>query len=194
MISGKNLKLEGVYLSALELKTLCDFNYVEFGRNSIKFKENMVMKFSTTISDADLMKTMHTEGYLDKLNCVNVEGCGITFFKLSGADVAIKNNKLYFTIKITSQLLLPKPIEIVVATDLKVEEGRIVLSKVDFGKMTKGIDLSKVTSQISSMNPLSFTLDVLENKNTKMCIKDIKLVGDKITVSGNIFIPKNSLK
>jgi len=191
-ISGKNLDINGIYLTSLDLKTLCDFNYVELNKNSIKFKENMIMRFSTVISDTDLMKTMKSEGYLDKLNCVNVEGCGITFFKLSGADVGIKNNKLYFTIRVTSQLLLVKPVDIVIATDLKVEEGRIVLTKMNVGNLPKGVDLSNVVYHLSAMNPLTFSLNVLENSGTKMCIKNVKIVGDKITVSGNILIPKNS--
>lgn len=193
-ISGKNLNIDGVYLTSLDLATLCDFNYIQFDKNSVKFKENMVLGFSTVISDRDLMKTMSSSGYLDKLNCVNVSGCGITFFKLSGADVKIKNNKLYFTIRVTSELLLAKPLDIVVATDLKVEDGRIVLTKVDLGKFPTTVDLSKVAYRLSAMNPLSFSLNVLENQNTKMCIKNIKITGDKITVSGNIFIPKNATR
>jgi len=154
----------------------------------------MVVKFSTVISSDDLMKTMNSSGYLDRLNCVNVEGCGITFFKLSGAGVSIKNHKLYFTIRVTSQLLLAKPLDVSVATDLKVEDGRIVLTKIDLGNLNKGIDLSRVAYQLNAMNPLAFSLDVLENKNTKMCIKNVSISGDRITVDGNIFIPKNALQ
>jgi len=194
VISGKNLNIEGAYLTSLQLKTLCDFNYVRLDTNPIQFKENMVVGFSTVISDADLTKTMASSGYLDRLNCVNVEGCGITFFKLSGADVEVKNNKLYFTVKVTSELLLAKPLDIVLATDLKVEDGRIVFTKVNLGELVKGVDLSRVAYRLNAMNPLAFSLDVLENKNTKMCIKQVDIVGDKIMISGSIFIPKNVLK
>lgn len=193
-ISGKNLNIEGAYLTSLELKTLCDFNYVKLDKTPIQFKENMIIGFKTEISDADLVKTIHSNGYLDKLNCVDVKGCGITFFKLSGADVKIKNNKLYFTARITSQLLLAKPLDIVLATDLKAEDGRIVFTKVDLGDLVKGVDLSKVAYQLNAMNPLTFSLDVLENENTKMCIKQVDIVGDRIIVKGNIFIPRNIKK
>lgn len=191
-ISGKNLNIEGAYITSLELKTLCDFNYIKLNRNPIQFRENMVIAFTTVISDEDLTKTIHSKGYLDRLNCVNVEGCGITFFKLSGADVEIKNNKLYFTVRVTSQLLLPKPLDIVMATDLKAENGRIVFSKVDLGGLAKGVDLGNVAHQLDTMNPLAFSLNVLENKNTKMCIKNVSIVGDRIIIKGNVFIPKNS--
>lgn len=193
-ISGKDLNFEGVYITSLDIQSLCDYNYVQYNKSPIKFNENMILGFTTVISDQDLMKTMKSSGYLDSLNCVNVEGCGITFFKLSGADVKIKNNKLYFTVRVTSQLLLARPLDISVATSLKVEDGRIVLTKIDLGNLPKGIDLSRLTYQLNAMNPLAFTLEVLENKNTKMCIKNVNISGDRITVNGNIFIPKNSLQ
>lgn len=192
VISGKNLNINGAYLTTLTLKTLCDFNYVQLNKTPIKFKENMIVGFYTEISDADLMKTMSSTGYLDKINCVNVEGCGITFFKLSKADVEIKNNKLYFKVRVTSQLLLTKPLDIVITTGLKVKDGRIVFTKTDLGNLAKGVDINKLAYDLKAMDPLTFSLDVLENKNTKMCIRDVKIVGDKIIVSGNIFIPKNS--
>lgn len=190
VISGKNLDIEGVHLSSLELKTLCDFNYVQFNRNPIKFKENLIIRFSTIITDEDLRKTMESTGYLDKLNCVNVHGCGITFFKLSGAGVNITDNKLRFKIRVTSHLLLEKPLDVDMSTDLHAENGRIALTKIDLKNVVKGVDLSKVANQISTMNPLTFSLEVLENKNTKMCINDVEIINNKIVINGNIFIPK----
>lgn len=191
-ISGEKLNINGVYLTSLKLKTLCDFNYVQFDKTPIKFKENLIIGFSTIISDEDLRKTMQSNGYLDKLNCVNVRGCGITFFKLSGAGVDIKNNKLYFKVKVTSQLLLEKPLDIEMSTDLNAKNGRIILTKIDLKNVVKGVDLSKVANQLNSVNPLTFSLEVLENKNTKMCINNVKIVGNKIIINGNIFIPKSN--
>lgn len=192
-ISGKNLDINGVYLTSLNLKTLCNFNYVLFDKNPVKFKENMIVGFSTVISDQDLMKTMESSGYLDKLNCVNVHGCGITFFKLSGAGVYIENNKLHFKVRITSEILLEKPLDIEMSTNLKAENGRIALTKIDLKNVVKGVDLSKVAKQLNSINPLTFSLEVLQNKNTKMCINSAEIIGNKIMIKGNIFIPKTEI-
>lgn len=188
-ISGKNLEIDGVYLTSLELKTLCDFNYVELDKKNIKFRENMVMGFSTEISNADLKKTIQSNGYLDMLNKVNLSCFGITFFKLEGADVQIKNNKLYFTIKVTSPMS-SKPANIAIRSDLKVEEGRIVMTKLDFMNLYTVIDLSKATYLLNAINPLTFSVDILNNKNSKMSVQDVDIVGDKIIVKGVIFIPK----
>lgn len=188
--SGKNLEIEGVYLTSFKAKTLCNFNYVQPVKNSIKFKENMLMGFNLEISDSDLKKTIQSTGYLDKLNKVNLSGLGITFFKLNGADVQIKNNKLYFTIKVTSPMSA-KPISIVVRSDLKIEEGRIVMTKLDFVNLFTVIDLSKTAYLLNILNPLTFSTDILNNKNSKMSIQEVNIIGDRIFINGNIFIPKN---
>lgn len=189
-ISGKNLDVDGVYITRLDAQTLCDFNYVQLDKKSIKFKENMVMAFSTEVSSADLQKTVKSTGYLEKLNSTNLSAFGITFFKLEGADVQIKNNKLYFTIKVTTPLS-SAPIPVVVRSGLKVEEGNIVLTKIDFVNPFSVIDLSKATYLLNAINPLTFSVDILNNKDSKMKIQTVEIVGDKIMVKGTIFIPKN---
>lgn len=190
-ISGKNLEIDGAYLTSFETKTLCDFNYVELNKNSIKFKENMVMDFAIEISNTDLKKTMKSTGYLDMLNKVRLSAMGITFFRLDGADVQIKNNKLYFTINVTSPMSA-RPIPVVVSSSVKVEEGRIVLTKVELTNIYAVIDLSKITYLLDIINPLTFSTDILNNKKSKMSIKKVDIIGDRIFINGMVFIPKNT--
>lgn len=189
-ISGKNLNIEGAYISKLEAHTLCDFNYVKLDKKSIKFKENMVMAFSTEVSNADLQKTVKSSGYLKMLNSTNVSAFGITFLKLSSADVQIKNNKLYFTINVTTPLS-SAPIPVVIRSGVRVEDGNIVLTKIDFVNPFSVIDLSKATYLLNAINPLTFSVDILNNKDSKIKIQTVDIVGDKIMVNGMIFIPKN---
>lgn len=189
-ITGKNLNIEGAYISKLEAKTLCDFNYVQLDKKSIKFKENMIMAFSTEINNSDLQQTVKSTGYLEKLNQTNLSAFGITFFKLQGADVQIKNDKLYFTVKITTPLS-SMPTSVVVRSGLKVEDGNIVLTKIDFVNPFSVIDLSKAAYLLNAINPLTFSVDILNNKESKMSIQTVEIVGDKIVIKGTIFIPKN---
>lgn len=192
-ISGKHLDIDGVYLTSLDIKTLCDFNYIELNKNSLKFRENMIMGYSTEISDNDLRKTVKSTGYLDKLNKTNLSAFGITFLKLEGADVQIKNNKLWFTIKVTTPMT-SNPISVVLRSNIKVEEGNIVLTKLDFVNPFTVIDLSKATYLLNAINPLTFSMDILNNKKSKMSVQSVDIVGDKIIIKGNIFIPKNAMK
>lgn len=189
-ISGKNLDIDDVYLTSLEAKTACDFNYVEIEKNSIKFKENMVMNYAVEISNNDLNKTIKSAGYLDRLNKIKLSGLGITFFKLDGADVQVKNGKLYFTINVTSPMST-RPVPIAVRSDVKVEDGNIVLTKIDLVNLYTVIDLSKITYLLNALNPLTFSTEILNNKDSKMKVQTIDIIGDKIFIKGNIFIPKN---
>lgn len=192
-ISGKNLEIDGAYITYLEAKTACGFNYIklDLAKKSISFKENMIMDYAIEISNNDLKKTVKSAGYLDMLNKIKLSAMGITFFKLDGADVQIKNNKLYFTINVTSPMS-SKPIPIMVRSDLKVEEGNIVMTKVDLVNLYTVIDLSKITYLLNALNPLTFSTDILNNKESKMKIQSVDIIGDRIFIKGNIFIPKNA--
>lgn len=189
-IRGKDLEIEGVYLSTLNISTLCDFNYVDISDSSvIKFKENMVLHFDTAISNDDLQKTMNSTGYLKMINSVNMTAAGITLFKLEGADVTIKNNKLNFTIKLYAPF--SKSITIKAKADLKVEDGQIVLTKLDVPSAFTRFDLSKLTYLLNILNPLDFSLNVMENKDTRMSVQSVQFIDDNLLITGDIFVPKN---
>src|SRR5574344_1195096 len=190
-VAGKNLDFDGIYISSLEFHTLCDFNYVDLSTNPLK--ENMVLKFSTAVSDNDLRKTMNSSGYLDMLNSVSFSGMGINLFKFSGADVCVKNNKVYFTIKVSSQLLLgKKQMEVVVSADLKVNDGKITLSEIGLENLFTKIDLSKLTSLLNKIDPLTFSANVLGNDRAKISVENVNIIGNRILVTGNVFIPKGT--
>lgn len=192
-ISGKNLDIEGVHLSSFEAKTACNFNYVDLSKKSIRFKENMVMNFAMEISDSDLRETIQSSDYIKKLNSVNLSALGITFFKLTGADVKIKNDKLYFTIRVTSPLSAT-PVPVVIRADVKAEDGRIVLTKIDLVNLYTVIDLTKATSILNVLNPLTFSTEILNNKFSEITVQNIDIKGDRIFIKGDIFIPKNTQK
>lgn len=192
-ISGKDLDIEGVYLTSFEAKTACDFNYVDLSKKNIKFKENMVMNFAMEISDSDLRKTIQSTDYVKMLNKVNLSAFGVTFFKLTGADVKVKNDKLYFTIKVTSPLSAT-PMPVIVSANVKAEDGRIVLTKIDLVNLYTVLDLSKATSLLNILDPLTFSTEILNNKMSKMTIQNVDIKGDRIFIKGDIFIPKNAQK
>lgn len=191
-VSGKNLNIDGVYISQLSSKTLYDFNYVEVKKNEVTFKENMLMDMNMQITNNDLRKTVASTGYLDKLNKINLSCYGITFFKLSSADVQIKNNKIWFTINVTTPFNA-KAIPIKVSTDVKISDGKIELTKMKLADTFKLIDLNKVSYLLNALNPLTFTTDVLNNKS-KLSLDTIDIVNDTILIKGYVFIPKNTVE
>ena len=74
-ISGKDLEIEGIYLSSLDIITICDFNYIDMSdKSTIRFKENLLMQYDIVISQNDLNKTMDSAGYMAMLNTINITG------------------------------------------------------------------------------------------------------------------------
>ncbi len=112
--------------------------------------------------------------------------------KLNGADVEVKNNKLFFTINVTMPLSA-KPIPITVGSDVKVEDGQIILTKLYFTNILTIVDLSKMTYILNALNPLTFSTDILENKQAKTKINSVEIIGDRIFIKGNILVPKDTV-
>src|SRR5574344_373904 len=189
-ISGKDLNIDGVYISSLDINTLCNFNYVELNKNTKKFKENMVLHFGIGISNEDLQKTMNSTGYMDILNNVNLSLGGLTLFKIQDASTTIRNDKLNFGFKIYSPFT--RTINVSIGSKIKVLNGEIVLDAVE--NSYSKVDMAKLTKILNMLNPLEFSLEILENKDTKMQVQDIKIIDNKILMSGNILIPKNVIK
>lgn len=191
-ISGKSLDFDGFHVTKMQAKTLCENNYVEVKGDTLTFKENFLMDYDMEISNEDLRKTILSTSYLETLNKINMSALGITFFKLSSADVCINNNRLLFTINVTTPLSSrPRPIK--VSANVKVSNGKIVLTQMEMANYFKFLDLNKISSLINALNPLTFDLEEID-KNAKMKIDSIDIVNNAIYIKGFVFIPKNTVQ
>lgn len=191
-VSGQNLNVQGVYLSSLKVQTLCDYNYVDYKAKPIKLVENMALGASVVISDDDLRKTLQSGSYLDMVNKIDLTAFGVSFFKVDGTSINIKDNKLYFTVKVISPILMRRtPVDVVVSADIRVQNGRIVYSRIDFVNLYMGLDFSQIMGLLNYVDPLKFSIQILEGTDAKFNIKDVSISGDKITINGNIFVPRS---
>jgi hypothetical protein len=62
-VKGNNVVLNDVYLDTLDLKTLCDFNYIRQSGKEIVFVEAMPLSFDLTMSDSNINKTIKNDKY-----------------------------------------------------------------------------------------------------------------------------------
>ena len=189
-ISGKNLNLDDVYITSLKLNTLCSFNNIGLEKNLVIFKENMVMGFNIEISEEDLEKTINSAKYLKKVRELKLSNYGITFFKLSDIDVEISDGKMYFVLEMTSPLA-SKTLLITVNTDLQVTDGRIYVTDLTLENKFANLSMKKIAHILNSLNPVSFSLNILENKDSKIYVNNVALVNNKVIINGVIFIPRN---
>lgn len=193
-ITGENLNLSGFYLSNFNLKTVCDFNYVDISTKSVKFEENMVLAFETLITAKDFDKSMDSSEYMKTLRNINVTTGGITFFKVQDANVKIVNNRFYFVLKIFSPFINNgQPINYTTSTDLQVVNGRIVFTDLAAVNSSSRLNVSRLLYVINLLNPFTFLYNVLDNENTEVSFRDVKIVDNTVVINGTIFIPKNTV-
>ncbi len=192
-ISGQNLDFDGVYVTDFKANTVCDFNYVKATSKDIKFKENFIMKYNMTISDVDLRKTLLSKNYLTFLNSLNLKVGALNLMELKDVDVKLKADKFYFTLKMNNQIFGKNiPVNLNLSSKMKIENGQFKASEVTLENFNQKVSLTQLTNVLNLINPLNFTVDVLNNKNTKVALNNFDIKGNNIMLDGTVFVPKNT--
>lgn len=188
-ISGKNINAQGVYISSFTLKTLCNFNYiVDNKKGDVIIKENMPMSLSVEITEDDLNKTMLSSDYKRIISDVNSLAGG--FFEINSTQVRLKDNKMYYVLKYNMPFVR-KSKEIALCANLRIDNGKIVLADTSFVGSGATLDINKFSKLLNYINPLDFSAKILENKDAKVNIKNIKIVDKKITMDGIVTVLKD---
>lgn len=188
-ITGKNVNAQGVFISNFSLKTLCDFNYiVDDKKGNVIVKENIPMALAVEVTEQDLNNTMNSADYKRVIADVNRLAGGI--FEVNSTYVKLKNNKMYYAIKYNLPFVR-KTKEIVLTADLCVDNGKIVLANTSFAGMNSSLDINKFSKLLNYINPLDFSAKILENKDAKVSIKNVKISDGKILMDGILTVLKD---
>ncbi len=195
-IQGKNVVAEGVYFSSLDIKTLCDFNYIVYDskKSTTVFKEDFPVSFAVTLSEDDLNKTMKAAGYENLIRKLNNFGKSFSLFEIVSTTSRIKDNKFIYGLEATVPLMASQPkYTIVLISDLTVKDGKVTMANPELDGNYFKLDLRKLTKAFDYLNPFEYSLNVLENKNADLKVRNVNIVNNKINISGIINIPKDVL-
>lgn len=187
-ISGKELNVEGVHLSSVNLKSVCDFNYVTYDKKgNLTFKEDFPMSFELQMSADDINKTMQSDKYTNAVKNLNkLEFAGL---KIKSTETSIRANKLYYTITVGVPFMKDQKMEL--TGDLKVVDGKIDLKNTRLTSNSKSFDLKKVDSLVNYINPLDFSVNIFDNKDAKVYIKNVAIKNNIVIADGMVIIPKD---
>jgi len=188
-ISGKDVNIGGVYLSEFELKSLCDFNYIQYDKKgNLTFKEDFPAYYALRMNADDINKTMQSSRYQKIINDVN--RLGFAGVKVSSAQVDIRGNKFYYIINISIPFIkAEKKIEL--TADLNVENGKIDFENTRLASNSFNFDLKKAKYLMNYLNPLDFSVNIFDNKNAKITIKNISVKNNEIHADGLAIVPKD---
>lgn len=189
LVKGKDLEMEGVHFTSLQINTLCDFNYIsmEDPKNPV-FKEDLPLAFSVVMTEDDLNNTMMSDDYKRIIENINMLGSGM--FNVSSSKIKIRNNKLFYILKV-SLPFVKNTQNIVLATDLKVVKGEIDFTNTKLINDSLTFDLRKADKLINYLNPLDFSLNILENRDAELTVQNVKIQDNKIYADGFLVIPKD---
>ena len=187
-ITGKDVSIDDIYVSFLELKSLCDFNYIEYDKKgNMVFKEEFPMSFAIQMSNDDINRTMQSEKYKKIINDVNK--LGFAGIKVASTESSIRGNKLYYSFTVNIPFMKPQKIEL--TADLKVKNGQIDFENTRLSSNSFKFDLKKVDTLMNLLNPLDFSINIFDNKNAKVYIENVAIKNNIIVTDGIIIIPKD---
>lgn len=190
-INGKNVDIQGVYISSFNAKTLCNFNYIANDkRGNYIVKEDIPAAFNATITEEDLNKTMLSSDYKRMIDDINSIGGNLNIFQITSTNIKLKNDKMYYVLKY-SMPFVRKTKELVITANLRVENGQIELANTSFLNNSMALDVDKLSKLINYINPLDFSAKILENKDAKFNIETVNISNGKITIDGNMTILKD---
>lgn len=190
-INGKNVDIQGVYISSFNAKTLCNFNYIANDkRGNYIVKEDIPASFNATITEEDLNKTMLSSDYKRMIDDINSIGGNLNIFQITSTNIKLKNDKMYYVLKY-SMPFVRKTKELVITANLKIENGQIELANTSFLNNSMALDVDKLSKLINYINPLDFSAKILENKDAKFNIETVNISNGKITIDGNMTILKD---
>lgn len=190
-INGKNVDIQGVYISSFNAKTLCNFNYIANDkRGNYIVKEDIPASFNAIITEEDLNKTMLSSDYKRMIDDINSIGGNLNIFQITSTNIKLKNDKMYYVLKY-SMPFVRRTKELVITANLKVENGQIELANTSFLNNSMALDVDKLSKLINYINPLDFSAKILENKDAKFNIETVNISNGKITIDGNMTILKD---
>lgn len=190
-IKGENVNINDIYLSYLELNTLCKFNYIKQVNNEIVFMEDFPMSFNIDLTATDINKTMQSKNYkriisdLNKLG--NSFGGGL---QIASTKVAIRSSKFYYIIGISIPFIKSEQ-KIVINSDLVVKNGKIDFVNTKLVSNAFSLDLKKIDFILNYLNPLDFSVNILDNKEAQVSVDSVSIQGNVIKTKGVVVIPKD---
>ena len=183
-LSASDIVSEDVYVSQLNAKTLCDFNYINYTKNPIEYKVPMPLDFTMALSESDLNKSFFNEEndvYKDRLKQINLIMHDVLVTKKISAE--IRRNRFYIIMN-GYVPLIKIPVKVTVSSDINVKNNQIMLNDTLTRGLSKFVSSDTMNEIINMVNPLEYTLNSFETTRDKIIINNVKIIDNKIQING----------
>jgi hypothetical protein len=186
-ITGDDVNVDGIDVPYVNFKSLSDYNWIDYNKDPIVAKSDMTFAYDLKLSENSINTALKDKKYQNTIKRVNKRAYPL--FAINGVSAKVKNNRVYLIMTYHLPLISSTNVKtFMVSTDFKVENGKIYASNVGIDSAYGNLPLDKVTNLINLLDPLSFTLDLLDSNECHGKIENIKIVDDIIQVDGKIYV------
>ena len=185
-ITGKDVKIENIDVPYLHLKSLTDYNYIDYTKSPMEYKSDMTFAFDVLLSDETLNEALKDSDYSKVIAKVN--RIASPLFVVKGVRTKIIDNRMYIITDYNFPIVKSsKDKSFVASSDFQVVNGKIKAKNVSIDSAYGNLGLDKVANLINYLNPLEFTLDMLNEEKQKGIIENVNIVDNKVKVDGKIY-------
>lgn len=187
-VTGKNVNFDGVEIPYFNVKTLTDYNWVDYNQEPIVFKSDINLDCELHLNEKSINDTLETDEYEKVLCKINTKI--FPMISISNVKVKINDNKMHVKIFYNFPLApREKDKHIMISTGLKVVNNKICTYDVAFDKLYgSNLPLQKVTNLVNLLNPLNFVIKLIDGNQGEGKIEDIKIIDDIVIINGKIYI------
>ncbi len=186
-LSGKDVVVEDINIPYVHLKSLSDYNYVDYTKNPIEYKSDMTFAYDLLLSEESMNTALQHGNYKTVLG--NINNLAYPMFEVKGVSTKIRNNKLYILIEYNFPIApSPKNKIFVASSGFEVKNGKIRAVNVSLDSAYGKISLSRVANLLNLLNPLEFTMELLDSKECDANIENVNIVDNKVKIDGKIYV------
>ena len=185
-LEGENVNYQDIIIPYVHLKSLTDYNYVDYTQSPMIFKSDMTYEYELLLSEDTINKALKDSKYNKVIE--NVNKIAYPLFVVSGANIKLDNNQMYIVTSYNLPFTNGKDRTFVAQSDFEVVDGKIKAKNVNISTAYGNLGLNKVANLINYLNPLEFTMKLLDDNKHKSTIESINIVDNKVKVGGKIYV------
>lgn len=186
--TGENIEIDKVSVSKATLNSICTFNQIEKTEDAqYRFVTDFPADLTVELSAADLNKITQTTDYKKTLRQINESLMG--FLKIDGINFEIKNSKLWYNLSFSTPFS-PKKQSVKVGTGLRLKNNEISVENLETSGKSAILKILSMSDALNYVNPLDFSVKILENSRINADVKEVSIDGDKIILKAFINIRK----
>lgn len=190
-LKAKNAAMSGIFISSLEIKSLCDFIYLDYKKDPIVPMTPLYFGFKGTITQEDLDKSLSSKEYQNNLSKIKVRfgNTDLSLVDFLNTKINIEGNKIFVSADVHF-IGTPKfmAIPVKMGAGLKVSDNKIKLTNIQMFSDNSGPNMGPVSDFIENMALGIFDFDSLNQNGTAITLKNINIHNGKIDVEGTVWI------